>query len=95
MIDITHKTHTLRSATAQAIVLVSKPETILAIERGMVPKGDVFSMSKAAGLLGVKRLQNCSRIVTHFRLSTLGLILKSTDWKSPCGAPSKQSIKQG
>lgn len=55
MIDITHKTHTLRSATAQAIVLVSKPETILAIERGMVPKGDVFSMSKAAGLLGVKK----------------------------------------
>ena len=55
MIDITHKTHTLRSATAQAIVLVSKPETILAIERGMVPKGDVLSMSKAAGLLGVKK----------------------------------------
>ncbi|MBG6131819.1 molybdenum cofactor biosynthesis protein MoaC [Aquimarina sp. EL_43] len=55
MVDITHKTSTLRIATAQAIVKVSKPETIEAIEQGTVPKGDVFAMSKAAGLLGVKK----------------------------------------
>jgi molybdenum cofactor biosynthesis protein MoaC len=55
MVDITHKTNTLRIATAQAIVKVSKPETITAIENGTVPKGDVFAMSKAAGLLGVKK----------------------------------------
>lgn len=55
MVDITHKTSTLRIATAQAIVKVSKPETITAIEQGTVPKGDVFAMSKAAGLLGVKK----------------------------------------
>jgi cyclic pyranopterin monophosphate synthase len=55
MVDITHKTNTLRIATAQAIVKVSKPETIEAIENGTIPKGDVFAMSKAAGLLGVKK----------------------------------------
>ena len=55
MVDITHKSNTLRVATAQAIVKVSKPETIAAIENGTVPKGDVFAMSKAAGLLGVKK----------------------------------------
>jgi molybdenum cofactor biosynthesis protein MoaC len=55
MLDITHKTSTLRIATAQAVVRVSKPETITAIENGTVPKGDVFAMSKAAGLLGVKK----------------------------------------
>ena len=55
MIDITHKSNTLRQATAQAIVKVSKQETITAIQEGTVPKGDVFSMSKAAGLLGVKK----------------------------------------
>ncbi len=55
MVDITHKTNTLRTATAQAIVKVSMPETIEAIENGTVPKGDVFAMSKAAGLLGVKK----------------------------------------
>ena len=55
MVDITNKSNTLRIATAQAIVKVSKPETIIAIKNGTVPKGDVFAMSKAAGLLGVKQ----------------------------------------
>ncbi|MCF8462038.1 MAG: cyclic pyranopterin monophosphate synthase MoaC, partial [Flavobacteriales bacterium] len=55
MIDITHKSSTLRIATAQAIVRVSKPETIEAIKTRTVPKGDVFEMAKAAGLLGVKK----------------------------------------
>jgi cyclic pyranopterin phosphate synthase len=55
MIDITHKSNTLRVATAQAVVKVSKPDTIAAIRNNTVPKGDVFAMSKAAGLLGVKK----------------------------------------
>ncbi|NOY47059.1 MAG: bifunctional molybdenum cofactor biosynthesis protein MoaC/MoaB [Chlorobi bacterium] len=55
MVDITHKNNTLRTATAQAIVKVSKQETIAAIENDTVPKGNVFAMSKAAGLLGVKK----------------------------------------
>lgn len=54
MVDITNKTNTLREATAQAIVKVSKQETIDAIINKTVPKGDVFAMSKAVGLLGVK-----------------------------------------
>ena len=55
MVDITHKKNTLRTAVAQAIVLVSSKNTIEAILNKTVPKGDVFSMSKAAGLLGVKK----------------------------------------
>ena len=55
MVDITHKNNTLRIATAQATVTVSKRETIDAIRNKTVPKGDVFEMAKAAGLLGVKR----------------------------------------
>jgi len=55
MVDITHKSSTLRTAIAQAIVKVSKPETIEAIKNNTVPKGNVFAMSKAAGLLGVKK----------------------------------------
>ncbi len=55
MVDITHKNNTLRIATAQAIVRVSKQETIEAIKNDAVPKGNVFAMSKAAGLLGVKK----------------------------------------
>lgn len=55
MVDITHKITTLRKATAQAIVKVSGQTTIDAIKNKTVPKGDVFAMSKAAGLLGVKK----------------------------------------
>lgn len=55
MIDITHKTTTLRIATAQAVVHLSSQTTIDAIKNGTVPKGDVFAASKVAGLLGVKK----------------------------------------
>ncbi|HKC68952.1 MAG TPA: bifunctional molybdenum cofactor biosynthesis protein MoaC/MoaB [Bacteroidia bacterium] len=55
MVDITHKTNTLREATAQAIVKVSHKKTIEAIVNKTVPKGDVFEMAKTAGLFAVKK----------------------------------------
>jgi len=70
MVDITHKKSTLRVATAQATVKVGKAETIMAIENDTVPKGNVFAMSKAAGLLGVKKtpelLPDCHPIPIEF-----------------------------
>ena len=70
MVDITYKTNTLRIATAQAMVKVSIPETIQAIENDTVPKGNVFAMSKAAGLLGVKKtpdiLPDCHPLPIEF-----------------------------
>src|SRR6478672_10248804 len=55
MVDITHKTNSLREATASAILSVSKHETIDAIKNKTVPKGDVFEFSRAAGLLAIKK----------------------------------------
>lgn len=55
MVDITHKTNTLRIAHARAIVKVSKQETIEAIKNNTVPKGNVFEMAKAAGFLAIKK----------------------------------------
>jgi cyclic pyranopterin phosphate synthase len=55
MVDITTKSDSLRVALAQATILVSKPETITAIQDNSVPKGNVFEMAKAAGFLGVKQ----------------------------------------
>ncbi|WP_405297044.1 bifunctional molybdenum cofactor biosynthesis protein MoaC/MoaB [Algibacter sp. Ld11] len=70
MVDITHKSTTLRTAVAQAVIKVSKPETIEAIINDTVPKGHVFAMSKAAGLLGVKRtpdiLPDCHPLPIEF-----------------------------
>lgn len=55
MVDITHKDVTLRIATAEATVVLSRQETVDAIRADKVPKGNVFEMSRAAGLLGVKK----------------------------------------
>ena len=55
MVNITHKSNTLRKAIAVATVTVSKQETIDAVNNKKVPKGDVFEFSRAAGLLAVKK----------------------------------------
>jgi molybdenum cofactor biosynthesis protein MoaC len=70
MVNITAKSNTLRIAIAEATVSVSSIETIHAIEQKTVPKGDVFEMSKAAGLLGVKKtadlLPDCHPLPIEF-----------------------------
>lgn len=80
MIDITSKPYTLRVATAQAIVKVGDEATIKAIQQGTVPKGDVFAMSKAVGLLAVKKtpdlLADCHPLpieYTHIEYEINGL----------------------
>ena len=87
MVDITHKTNTLRIATAQATVQVSKPETIEAIQNRAVPKGDVFEMAKAAGFLAVKKtpdlLPDCHPIpieytAVNYRIEDLSIIIELT-----------------
>jgi cyclic pyranopterin phosphate synthase len=87
MVDITHKTNTLRIATAQAVVQVSKPETIEAIQNRTVPKGDVFEMAKAAGLLAVKKtpdlLPDCHPIpieytAVSYRIEDLTIVIELT-----------------
>lgn len=55
MVDITHKSSTLREAIAMAEVKVSKQTTIDAVLNRKVPKGDVFEFSRAAGLLACKK----------------------------------------
>ena len=55
MVNISHKSNTLRQAVAKATVVVSKPETIEAANQRKVPKGDIFEFSRAAGLLAVKK----------------------------------------
>ena len=55
MVNITHKSSTLREAIATARLTVSKQATIEAIQNKSVPKGDVFEFSRAAGLLAIKK----------------------------------------
>jgi cyclic pyranopterin phosphate synthase len=55
MVNITHKSDSLRKAVAIARVKVSAQGTIDAILQKKVPKGDVFEFSRVAGLFAVKK----------------------------------------
>jgi len=55
MVDITHKSSSLRKAIAIASVKVSGQHTIDAVLQKKVPKGDVFEFSRVAGLFAVKK----------------------------------------
>jgi molybdenum cofactor biosynthesis protein MoaC len=70
MVDITNKKNTLRIAKAEAILTVSKEATIQSIRDNNVPKGDIFEMSRAAGLLGIKKtpllLPDCHPLPIEF-----------------------------
>jgi len=54
MYDVSWKYDTLREASAQAKILLSK-ESIQAIKEGKVPKGDVLSVARTAGIIAAKR----------------------------------------
>ncbi|MGH1364243.1 MAG: bifunctional molybdenum cofactor biosynthesis protein MoaC/MoaB [Calditrichia bacterium] len=54
MIDISHKSHTLRYAKAGG-VLHASPETIQRVLKRTVPKGEVLEVARAAGINAAKR----------------------------------------
>ncbi len=83
MVDITHKSNTLREAVACATVLVSQQETIKAIKEHKVPKGDVLAVAKVAGLFGVKKtaelIPDCHPLpieYTHISYEIVGLEIR-------------------
>ncbi len=74
MVDITRKSNTLRKAIATAVVSVSTPATIDALQNGQVPKGNVFEFARAAGLLSIKKtsdvIPGCHPIPVEFSAIT-------------------------
>ncbi|TAH26043.1 MAG: bifunctional molybdenum cofactor biosynthesis protein MoaC/MoaB [Cytophagales bacterium] len=55
MVNITHKSSTLRKAIAMAVVKVGDISTINAVLENTVPKGNVMEMAKAAGFFAIKK----------------------------------------
>src|SRR5687768_7332340 len=77
MVNITHKSSTLRKAVATAVVKTSKKETIVAIQGRKVPKGDIFEFSRAAGLLAIKKtsdaIPDCHPLPVEFAAITYAI----------------------
>jgi cyclic pyranopterin phosphate synthase len=54
MVDTSVKQPTLRQAIARGAIRM-KPETLDLLERGLVPKGDVLSVARVAGIMAAKQ----------------------------------------
>lgn len=61
MVDISHKTSTLREATATAQVHCHA-NTIELVQQGQIPKGDVFTFAKSAAFFAAK---NTDKLLPH------------------------------
>ena len=57
MVDVTDKDQTVRTATAQAI-MVFNDETYQVLKKGYVKKGDILSVAQTAGIMGAKQTSN-------------------------------------
>ncbi len=68
MVDVANREITIRTATATGKVLLS-PEVVLALRDGNVPKGDVLSAARIAGIMGAKKTSEliplCHPIAIH------------------------------
>lgn len=58
MNNISNEIKTHRTAIAQAIISVSLPQTIEAINNSKVPSGNVFEISRVAALFAIKKTSN-------------------------------------
>lgn len=54
MVDVTGKAETRREAVAEGFIRLS-PEAMRAVVEGSAAKGDVLSVARVAGIMGVKR----------------------------------------
>ena len=54
MVDVGHKTETLRKATARSRLKIST-NLVSILEQGQLEKGDAFTVSKTAGILAAKQ----------------------------------------
>ena len=75
MVDVTLKPITYRQAIARGKVLM-RPQTAALIQEGGLPKGDVFSTARIAGIMAAKKtwelIPMCHPLeITHIELSFL------------------------
>ena len=54
MVDVSAKSPTLREAVARATVLM-RPDTLALIDDQKIPKGDVYSVARIAGIMAAKK----------------------------------------
>ncbi len=81
MVDVGHKPDTERMAIARGEVHM-KPETLHLIKEGNLPKGDVFSVARLAGIMAAKRTPELIPLCHPLFLSHIDVELSINEEKS-------------
>ena len=77
MVDVTAKTPTVRSASAEALVTCS-PQVVAALREGRVPKGDVLAVARIAGIAATKKVTELHGASVDPQITDAGVLLKAT-----------------
>jgi cyclic pyranopterin phosphate synthase len=78
MVDVSDKSETARTATAEAIVRM-RPETLALIQQGGMPKGDVLATARIAGIMAAKRTPDLIPLCHPIALHGVTVDLEVTD----------------
>ncbi len=82
MVDISKKKETAREAVASAMVQM-KPETLELISDKKIPKGDVFSAARIAGIMAAKKVSSIIPLCHPLNVTSVEIDLE-TDKKKSC-----------
>tara|TARA_Y100000746_G_C15448657_1_gene426130 strand:- start:172 stop:645 length:474 start_codon:yes stop_codon:yes gene_type:complete len=80
MVDISEKQDSKRTARARATISMAK-ETIVALQQGDVPKGDVFAVARVAGIQAAKRTGDIIPLCHPLMLSSVKVEFEFNDDK--------------
>ena len=80
MVDVSEKQVSKRTARAKASISMAK-ETIVALQQGEVPKGDVFAVARVAGIQAAKRTGDIIPLCHPLMLSSVKVEFEFNDDK--------------
>jgi len=86
MVDVTDKEMTQRVAVANGVVTM-RAETLEAIAEGQIPKGDVLTVARIAGIMAAKKTSELVPMCHPLTISSVELQL------SPCQDPPSVQIE--
>lgn len=72
MVDVSGKTDTVRVATAQGVIIVSK-EIMDSVENALVKKGDVLGTARIAGIMAAKKTSDLIPLCHPLMLSKVSV----------------------
>ena len=90
MVDVTGKDVTQRVAVAQGVVTM-RAETLAAIAEGQIPKGDVLTVARIAGIMAAKKTSELIPMCHPLNIS--GVEVKLTPRQSPPSVEIEATVR--